>query len=191
MWNDVCRWARPRLPLMAGGELTGSDRRKVERHLIGCAECRDRLARLNVSLGAMHSLAVESLPLTDTASLWPALARQIREQRRTQPAFWSRPSLWVAIGMAASAVVAASSWSLTQYQRHHSLQTAALPAPKAPVPVSPTSQAVSEVGGGATVADNHHRPEAGETAAAAPSPSPVSRNPGPPGSGLRAPEPTH
>ncbi len=45
MWikTDGCEWSLKRLPLLADDELIGADRRRVERHLIGCASCRERL----------------------------------------------------------------------------------------------------------------------------------------------------
>ncbi|MDB5352524.1 MAG: hypothetical protein JWN86_3771 [Planctomycetota bacterium] len=193
MWDDTCRWARPRLPLLAGGELTGSDRRKAERHLIGCPECRDRLASFHVSLAAMQGLSEEPLALVNTASLWPALARQIREQRRSAPASWSRPGFWVAVSLAASvflAVGAAASWSVSHLQLHPSARTAALPVPRSSTPVSHVTQAVSEVGSSTTVAENStsHRPEVDN---ASTSTANTARNGGSPSMGIRTPDPTH
>jgi len=40
---------------MAGGELAGHDRRKTERHLIGCPDCRKHLDSLHAALGALHA----------------------------------------------------------------------------------------------------------------------------------------
>ena len=50
-----CRWVCDRLPLLDGGELTGSDRRKVESHLLGCPDCRSRRASLAGALGALQA----------------------------------------------------------------------------------------------------------------------------------------
>ncbi len=80
--NHRCRWVRGRLPLLDGGELTGTDRRKVESHLLGCLDCRSRRQSLAGALGALH--AASETTVTDGASapaLWPALQRQIRETR--------------------------------------------------------------------------------------------------------------
>lgn len=77
-----CLWVGDRLPLLAGGELTGADRRKAERHLIACPGCRRRRESLAGALGVLH--AAGRVPVgagADAPSLWPALARQIREAR--------------------------------------------------------------------------------------------------------------
>jgi hypothetical protein len=77
-----CRWVRARLPLLAGDELAGSERRRIERHLIGCSGCRQRRAVLTNALDILHAAAVQSPVGPEAPSLWPALARQIRESRR-------------------------------------------------------------------------------------------------------------
>ena len=77
-----CRWVRARLPLLAGDELVGFERRRVERHLIGCSSCRQRRAMLTNALDLLHATAVQSPVGSEASSLWPALARQIRESRR-------------------------------------------------------------------------------------------------------------
>jgi hypothetical protein len=79
-----CRWFARRLPLLAGGELTGSDRCNVERHLIACPACRRRYAALAGALDVLHAAAVETPEVTTASSspsLWPALQRHIREER--------------------------------------------------------------------------------------------------------------
>src|SRR6478736_4011665 len=78
-----CRWVRDRLPLLAGGELMGADRRKVERHLIACAGCRQHERSLVGALGVLQAVAAQSpaAGADEAPSLWPALARQIRESR--------------------------------------------------------------------------------------------------------------
>ena len=80
--DSDCRWARHRLPLLAGGDLTGADRRKAERHLIGCPDCRRREAGLSSALDALHAASAFDPPgPSGPPTLWPALARQIREGR--------------------------------------------------------------------------------------------------------------
>jgi hypothetical protein len=76
-----CGWVLDRLPLLDGGELTGADRRKVERHLIGCPGCRGRREALRETLGLLHAAAAVAPASPGGASLWPALDRQIREER--------------------------------------------------------------------------------------------------------------
>ena len=111
--DRTCRWVSRRLSLLVGAELIGADRRRVERHLIGCDLCRERRDAAARSLALLH-LAREPHPPdgspADAPSLWPALARQIRESRRTagtQPA-WSRPfnENWARLALAASVLIA-------------------------------------------------------------------------------------
>lgn len=85
-----CRWTRPRLPLLAGGELGPDERRKVERHLIACPDCRGHRDASVDALGALRLLAEEPFATVDAAPLWPALALQIRQSRHAAP----RPSWW-------------------------------------------------------------------------------------------------
>ncbi len=90
-----CRWVRDRLPLLAGGELMGTDRRQVERHLISCTGCRQHERSLVDALGALHAAAVQSPVKAEAPTLWPALARQIRESRRPVVPTFSRPGTWL------------------------------------------------------------------------------------------------
>jgi Putative zinc-finger len=78
-----CRWVRDRLPLLVGGggELEGSERRKAERHLLACADCRRERATLARTVGVLHAAAAVVPSPVESASLWPALQRQIREAR--------------------------------------------------------------------------------------------------------------
>jgi len=61
----------------------GADRRKVERHLIACAGCRQHERSLVGALSVLHAAAAQALAAggDEAPSLWPALARQIRESR--------------------------------------------------------------------------------------------------------------
>lgn len=92
--DHQCRWVKRRLPLLAGGELEVQERRSVERHLIGCPDCRARRDSSAEALVALHRLGEEAPPPIDAPSLWPELARQIRETRHASPpalAWWERP----------------------------------------------------------------------------------------------------
>lgn len=115
MWNKTegCEWSLKRLPLLADDELIGADRRRVERHLIGCANCRERLRSDRAALALLQIAAQED---PDTCSLvgdrsdsvlWPAIARQIRESRReparTSWGGWGTPGF---IGVAAGLTIA-------------------------------------------------------------------------------------
>lgn len=81
----ACRWARARLPLLAGDDLLGPDRRRLERHLIGCPTCREHLGNHQQSLARLHQAAELAPTSTQPPSLWPTLARQIREERHPAP----------------------------------------------------------------------------------------------------------
>jgi predicted anti-sigma-YlaC factor YlaD len=115
MGNPKCQWVRDRLPLLVGEELMGLDRRRVERHLIGCPDCVQHQHGLADAVAVLHAARVESPARTDARSLWPDLARQIRESRRPTAWIWSfswpalslRPALGVslAIGLVAAAGV--------------------------------------------------------------------------------------
>lgn len=105
-FDHSCRWIRFRLPLLAGGELAMRDRREVERHLIGCQGCR---ARRDASAGAVATLRLagsEFVSAPDAPSLWPSLARQIRESKHasSRAAWWDLPSprVWGLAGLASA-----------------------------------------------------------------------------------------
>jgi anti-sigma factor RsiW len=110
MGNLRCKWVRDRLPLVVGDELRGLDRRRVERHLIGCSHCRQHQASLVQALDALQTVAATGPVPPDAPSLWPALARQIRESRRPVPSptfsfsfasllAWPRANPWPALGL--------------------------------------------------------------------------------------------
>jgi len=96
------------VPLLASDDLRGLDRRRVERHLIGCPSCRAHQTALGQALETLRTVAATSPTAPDAPSLWPALARQIRESRRPVPtrsfgfpfAFaWPRVHLAAALGL--------------------------------------------------------------------------------------------
>jgi anti-sigma factor RsiW len=110
MGNLRCKWVRDRLPLVVGDELRGLDRRRVERHLIGCPPCRQHQASLGQALETLRTVAATVTVPPGAPSLWPALARQIRESRRPVPAptfsfsfasflAWPRANPWPALGL--------------------------------------------------------------------------------------------
>jgi anti-sigma factor RsiW len=111
-----CRWVCRRLPLLAGGELAVEERRKVERHLLGCPDCQERRDSSAGALAVLRRLGEESPSKVDAPSLWPALARQIRQSRHASPAlpWWERPlprpwgfaSLTAALGVVLVASIA-------------------------------------------------------------------------------------
>jgi anti-sigma factor RsiW len=111
MGVDRCRWVRGRLALLAGDDWLGSDRRRVERHLIGCSACRRHLETsrnavevLRAAGAVAPALSSSAVPVT-VPSLWPALARQIQESRRPESAWgqarWGRTFVRSGLGIAA------------------------------------------------------------------------------------------
>jgi len=115
MRTDGCAWMRSRLPLLAGDELMGPERRRAERHLIGCPSCRRLLASHRGALDVLHAASASgpSPRLPGGASLWPALEREIRESRRSpEPRgarFWPLAGAWSAVALAA-VLALASAW---------------------------------------------------------------------------------
>ena len=169
MWNSACRWAKPRLALLAGDELAGDDRRRAERHLIVCGECRSRLGSLRSALGALGMLSAEAVP-SQSPSLWPALARQIRESRHPEPATFAIRPIWMGLGIAASALMAAglTTWGVGRVRPGGESVASKPLSAKAPVP----SPAFIETNPSATVAEvtPSHRPD-GEAIPSAPATS--------------------
>jgi hypothetical protein len=108
----ACRWVRPRLPLLAGDDLVGPARRRLERHLIGCPDCRLRLASLQGALTVLHRVAAID-PIPAAAPLWPSLSREIRESRRAGSTVWTRLLVVPAAAAVAAALmlVLGASWS--------------------------------------------------------------------------------
>ena len=132
MGHDHCRWVTARLPLLAGGDLLGLDRRRVERHLLNCPGCCQRFQVLQTTLEHLHT--VGNTPSPDSAagsSLWPALARQIRETRREaghSPLVPYRSWAWRA-GLAASFLALMVSASVGLYHFHRKTQVIVRPWP--------------------------------------------------------------
>jgi anti-sigma factor RsiW len=110
---NPCDWTQARLPLLAGGELAGSDRRETERHLITCPDCRHQLQRVRSALSVLRDSAAWPDPVVDDRPLWPPLRRQIRETRReVKPRIAVRLGMGVALA-ASLALVAFGVWQWT------------------------------------------------------------------------------
>lgn len=110
MWTKRCAWVQSRLPLMAGDELFGLDRRRVERHLIGCAHCQGRLVALQETLDVLQFAAAQPLLGREMPPLWPAVARQIRETRRPAAPWLAslpRVAIWSAACLVAGMLTSA------------------------------------------------------------------------------------
>lgn len=192
-----CRWTADRLPLLAGGELTGAERRKVERHKIVCPACRDRADASGDILRLLHAAAAlepAAAPRPDAPSLWPALERQIleaRHDRRPAPAWFSipwrlpaswadapfsfpptlRPSLVGALALTALAAGAVGSWS------HHRLADARAHDLVAARPLAPLPSRV--------VAPRDTEIESAESVASATPPGPSTPQPPPVVAGMK------
>jgi Putative zinc-finger len=99
-----CRWVRHRLPLLIGGELGVEERRRVERHLIGCLDCKEHREASNDALSALRAFAEVGPVGVGVPSLWPALSNQIRQSRHVSPvpSWWETPlpRAWAALGLA-------------------------------------------------------------------------------------------
>jgi anti-sigma factor RsiW len=137
--------------LWVSDDLIGADRRRVERHLIVCPECRRHERALAASLRVLRRTSAQS-PVSDSApSLWPSLARQIRESRhtpQTSPVFAAlRPLLgpWPLLGLSMGLFVAAA---LTLGIFHQLAQTRALIStnarPSRPATTTPSEASSSQ-----------------------------------------------
>jgi len=160
MGNPQCNWVRDRLSLLASDDLIGSERRRVERHLIGCPECRRQRVSAQRAYEVLQFAAEESPSRPDAPSLWPALARQIQESRR--PAGISawlstlglapfRLRLWPAVGLGLSLAMALGLTAAARRQTAHfrtqmatnAQPIATAPAPPVPMPETPAPTQVA------------------------------------------------
>lgn len=142
MKPDRCAWVAARLPLMADGELAGLERRRVERHVLGCPSCRERLAAQSRALGVLHSAAAED-PTSGHVSVWPALMRQIQETRRSTTPRFSRRVLALRVGLAAAAVLAAATTGWGLWSLHQRYQVVVRPRVPRSVAAAPVPSRVS------------------------------------------------
>jgi anti-sigma factor RsiW len=142
MWGNKCGWSQARLPLLAGGELIGPDRRQLERHLIECPPCRERLVSMQSALGALRGAGEHAPIAPESPSLWPSLELEIRESRRALPGS-SLPS-FVRASLAACVVTAVAAGALVVSRRGPARPEApvnspvAVVAPDATAPAKPT-----------------------------------------------------
>ena len=75
-----CENITQRLNDYCDGDLVGSDRVEIERHLESCAECRAELAALRSLVGEAASLRQGLEPERD---LWPAIENRLRPRSGT------------------------------------------------------------------------------------------------------------
>jgi anti-sigma factor RsiW len=130
-----------RLSEYVDGELGAADRRRLDRHLEACADCRATVEALREVVRRAPGLVVDAAPSQD---LWPGIAHRLTVRPR---AWWRRvtPAPSMPIGRlllpAAAALVIAAlggglAWMIGHPPGVTPEQTAALPAP-API-VAPT-----------------------------------------------------
>jgi anti-sigma factor RsiW len=151
MVKSPCKWVRARLPLWAGDDLLGGDRRRVERHLLVCPACRRHRAALERALGVLRAAAGDDPGLGDARSLWPELQREIRESRRRAGApswtgFGTGSVAWprLGLGLGLALELLATVWAAASLQRQLTPTRAELAAgarlpiaPRAAVPAEP------------------------------------------------------
>lgn len=188
MWNNRCRWVRARLPLLAGDDLIGFERRRAERHLLLCPNCRAMLASYREALEALHTAVDSPVAASPGApSIWPVLEQQIRESRRpASSATWGwaaigpRALAWSGAALAASVLLAA--WIAVRPtpqfprvpDRHPApIVTLSVPPkkPAAPLPAAPREPAPSKEALAATEVPSSPRPPSEPERAAADSSS--------------------
>lgn len=140
MGDPRCKWVRDRLPLLAGDELFGTERRRVERHLIGCARCRDHRSALANALEVLHAASGEAPARPDAPTLWPALARQIQESRRpAATARWTHILTWPRLALAAGLLAALGFTAEARRQGANARAQIARAARPLPAPVTTLS----------------------------------------------------
>lgn len=144
--HDSCRWTRARLPLLAGGDLAGDDRRRVERHIITCASCRQHREALDASVNLLR-LSGDSAreDASPAPSLWPALQQHLRESRRHPSRRWDRRRIrsTVRLALAASLVLSLGGLGLWAVHRHFEVVIRVQPRPRNSQVVQPRRHADS------------------------------------------------
>jgi hypothetical protein len=128
MTRFSCRWTRSRLPLLAGDDLVGPDRRLVEHHLAVCATCRSRLRDLTSAVGVLRAAgAADPVPSAQAGAMWPGLEREIRESRRPDARRWRAWPVAMAAVAAAAVVMALVGATALAWALSPSLSRAGLP----------------------------------------------------------------
>lgn len=148
MMFNSCRWARPRLAILAGDDdgrdLQPEDRRLVERHLIGCTSCRAERDSLANAVGLLRSAATVPSMTHEASSIWPELSQQIRRSRHARPGFGFgfNVGFGPGLGMAASLLgvgtaIGLISWNLGSASATRSHNVLARTQSAAPRPALP------------------------------------------------------
>src|ERR1700677_1853985 len=131
-----CKQARGKLALLIGNDLDVSAIAEVQKHVIQCAGCRERLQRLSSCLEVLQVPAAATF-LGDGESLWPRISVRLASptagQKPHRLSGWA-PSLAVAAACTAMFWVASKNW----------LPTAGVEPAAPPVMVYPTGEHPSE-----------------------------------------------
>jgi putative zinc finger protein len=124
----TCDDARESLSALLDEALTSDERRAVETHLEGCAECRRELDRLRETVALLHRVSPAHAPAGFVDRVVAA----------AQPTPWYRRAffpLWAKLPVEATAVVMVALLAVYTFQRTPALQQAAryeAPAPSGP-----------------------------------------------------------
>lgn len=86
-----CRWMQLRLPLLAGGDLLGQERRWAERHIRECPACHARLQSCASALSALRDSGSHTAVPSQGRSLWPGLRARLAETNREPTLSLARP----------------------------------------------------------------------------------------------------
>ncbi|MDX2035208.1 MAG: zf-HC2 domain-containing protein [Isosphaeraceae bacterium] len=129
-FSTSCRWIQSRLPLLVGDDLLSADRRRVERHLIHCVDCRARGQALDHAISRLRESSLVPA-ISNSSSIWPGLERQIQASRH-EP---SR-SVWgiAIVGLAASLFLCLGLWFVAQSnsRRDSVVENSSKPRPALP-----------------------------------------------------------
>ncbi len=95
-----CSEARSLLDELADGRLAEANRRALDAHLRGCAECRCSESRARELLARVEALPRRIEPARD---LWPGIAARVTASNVVAGEFAGRGRRWIPLGAAAAA----------------------------------------------------------------------------------------
>lgn len=99
-WNTNCRKVRMALALWSGNDLDEAGQTQVRRHVAVCPKCREKWSRLQAGQLALEQMRVATQPAGLSASIWPAVERQITVLEEPVAASWRG---WLPAGALAAA----------------------------------------------------------------------------------------
>jgi anti-sigma factor RsiW len=114
--------AEEKIALFAGGELSASEARNIERHLSGCPACSACVDRYRQDRAALASLREAAVGESDYESVRHSVSRQLKAERAPRSGWW--PLRW---GLLAASVLAAAAMGLWQWSRVPESRRAARP----------------------------------------------------------------